>query len=141
MASKFPLFYPLEFSGFIYSQFGLAIFVRFPECISVRKTAKTSRFGHRRKKTAERPLWDLSAFCRLDKLILYLMVSNSKAPVWLLSFPPVMKAKHDGEGAGRQQLLVVVVVQTVSRRQGKSVANLFDNDGHPTNQKVCCIGW
>ena len=65
----------------------------------------------------------------------------SKSPVWLLGLPPVVEAEHDGEGAGGQQLLVVVVVQTVSRRQGKSVANLFDNDGHPTNQKVCCIGW
>ena len=60
-------------------------------------------------------------------------------PVWLLGLPPVMEAKHDGEGAGGQQLLVVVVVQTVSRCQGKSVANLFDSDGHPLNQKLCCI--
>ena len=35
-----------------------------------------------------------------------------------------MKAKHDGEGAGGQHLLVVVVVQAVGRCQGKSVANL-----------------
>ena len=35
-----------------------------------------------------------------------------------------MEAKHDGEGAGGQQLLVVVVIQAVSRCQGKSVANL-----------------
>ena len=39
-----------------------------------------------------------------------------------------MEAKHDGEGAGRQQLLVVVVIvvviQAVSRCQGKSVSNL-----------------
>ena len=39
-----------------------------------------------------------------------------------------MEAKHDGEGAGGQQLLVVVVVvtvviQAVSRCQGKSVSN------------------
>ena len=64
-----------------------------------------------------------------------------KSPVCLLGLPPVVEAKHDGEGAGGQQLLVVVVVQAVSCCQGKSVANLFDNDGHPTNQKVCCIGW
>ena len=63
----------------------------------------------------------------------------SKSPVLLLDLPPVVEAEHDGEGAGGQQLLVVVVVQTVSCCQGKSVANLFDNDGHPTNQKVCCI--
>ena len=38
-----------------------------------------------------------------------------------------MDAKDYREGAGRQQLLVVVVVvQAVGRRQGKSVANLFD---------------
>ena len=65
----------------------------------------------------------------------------SKSPVRLHGLPPVVEAEHDGEGAGGQQLLVVVVVQTVSCCQGKSVANLFDNDGHPTNQKVCCIGW
>ena len=61
-----------------------------------------------------------------------------KSPVCLLGLPPVVEAKHDGEGAGGQQLLVVVVVvQAVSCCQGKSIANLFDNDGHPTtNQKV-----
>ena len=37
-----------------------------------------------------------------------------------------MEAEHDGEGAGGQQLLVVVVVQTVSRCQGKSVPNLSE---------------
>ena len=36
-------------------------------------------------------------------------------PVWLLGIPPVVKAKHNGEGAGRQHLLIVVVVQAVSR--------------------------
>ena len=65
----------------------------------------------------------------------------SKSPVRLHGLPPVVEAEHDGEGAGGQQLLVVVVVQAVSCCQGKSVANLFDNDGQPTNQKVCCIGW
>ena len=64
----------------------------------------------------------------------------SKSPFLLLGFPPVVESEHDGEGAGGQQLLVVVVVQAVSRCQGKSVADLFDNDGHPTtNQKVFCI--
>ena len=53
----------------------------------------------------------------------------SKSPVWLLGLPPVMEAKHDGEGAGRQQLLVVfvvvvIVIQAVSRCQGISVSNL-----------------
>ena len=59
----------------------------------------------------------------------------SQPPVWLLGLPPVVETEHDGEGAGKQQLLVIVVVQAVGRRQGKSVANLFDNDGHPTNNK------
>ena len=63
----------------------------------------------------------------------------SKSPVRLHGLPPVVEAEHDGEGAGGQQLLVVVVEQAVSCCQGKSVANLFDNDGHPTDQKVCCI--
>ena len=71
------------------------------------------------------------------KMSLDLIVS--KSPVGLLGLPPVMEAEHDGEGAGGQQLLVVVVVQTVGCCQGKSVANLFDNDGHPLNQKLCCI--
>ena len=48
-------------------------------------------------------------------------------PVWLLSLAPVVEAKHDGEGAGGQQLLVVVVVQAVSCCQSKSVANLGTN--------------
>ena len=41
-----------------------------------------------------------------------------------LGLPPVIDAKHDGEGGGGQHLLVVVVVQAVGRCQGKSVANL-----------------
>ena len=60
----------------------------------------------------------------------------SKSPVWLPGLPPVMEAEHDGEGAGGQHLLVVVVVQAVGRCQGKSVANLFDCDNHPKNRKV-----
>ena len=64
---------------------------------------------------------------------LFLMLSQP--PVWLLGLPPVVETEHDGEGAGGQQLLVAVVVQAVGCRQGKSVANLFDNDGHPTNNK------
>ena len=64
-------------------------------------------------------------------LICLLVFNNSKLdfmetgpPVWLLGFPPVVKAEHDGEGAGGQHLLVVVVIQAVSRCEGKSVANL-----------------
>ena len=50
-------------------------------------------------------------------------------PLWLLDLPPVVEAKHDGEGAGGQQLLsvlvlLVLVIQAVSCRQCKSVANL-----------------
>ena len=48
----------------------------------------------------------------------------SKSPVWLLGLAPVVEAEQDGEGVGRQQLLVVVVVQAMSSCQGKSVANL-----------------
>ena len=62
------------------------------------------------------------------------LISWSAPPVWLGGLPPVMEAEHDGEGAGRQHLLVVVVVQAVSRCQSKAVANLgeraqnFSND-------------
>ena len=38
-----------------------------------------------------------------------------------------MEAEHDGEGGGGLHLLVVVVVQAVSRCQSKSVPNLFDS--------------
>ena len=51
----------------------------------------------------------------------------SKSPVWLPGLPPVMEAEHDGEGAGGQHLLVVIVVQALGRCQGKSVANLGRN--------------
>ena len=51
----------------------------------------------------------------------------SVSPVGLLGVPPIVKAEHDGEGAGGQHLLVVVVVQAVSRCQGKSVPNLFES--------------
>ena len=37
----------------------------------------------------------------------------TRPPVWLFVLTPVMEAKHNGEGAGRQQLLVVVVVVIV----------------------------
>ena len=39
--------------------------------------------------------------------------SCEQSPIWLLGLPPVMEAKHDGEGAGGQQLFFVVVVQAV----------------------------
>ena len=50
-------------------------------------------------------------------------------PVWLPGLLPVVEAKHDGEGAGGQHLLVVVVlvvivIQAVGRCQGISVSNL-----------------
>ena len=78
----------------------------------------------------------------MQVLIIDLMVKQ--LPVWLLCPPPVVEAKYDGEGAGGQQLpsvlvlLVLHVIEAVSRCQGKSVANLFENGGHPINQKVCC---
>ena len=50
-------------------------------------------------------------------------------PAWLIGFPPVMETEHNGEGAGGQQLLFVIVllvlvIQAVGCRQCKSVANL-----------------
>ena len=63
----------------------------------------------------------------------------SKSPVWLRGLPPFVEAVHDGEGAGGQQLLIVVVVEAVGCRQGKSVANLFDNGGHVTNQYATIV--
>ena len=51
----------------------------------------------------------------------------SKSPVLLPGLTPVVKTKHNGEGAGGQQLLVVVVVQAVGRCQGKSVPNLSES--------------
>ena len=65
-------------------------------------------------------------------------VSVSVTPVWLLGLPPVVETEHDGEGGGGQQLLfgLVLVIQAVSCRQGKSVANLFDNEGQSRNQKL-----
>ena len=36
-----------------------------------------------------------------------------QAPVWLRGLPSVMEAKHDGEGAGGQNLLLVVDVAIV----------------------------
>ena len=64
----------------------------------------------------------------------------SKSPVLLPGLTPVVKTKHNGEGAGGQQLLVVVVVQAVGRCQGKSVANLFDNGGHD-NKSESVLHW
>ena len=66
-----------------------------------------------------------------------------KSPVRLPGLPPVMEAEHDGEGAGGQHLLVVVVVQAVGCCQNKSVPNLSEpansaefgsNNGFETNQ-------
>ena len=63
----------------------------------------------------------------MQVLISNLMVKQP--PVWLLGLPPVVEAQHDGEGAGRQQLLfvlvlLVLVIQAVSCCQCKSVPNL-----------------
>ena len=63
----------------------------------------------------------------MQVLISDLMVKQP--PVWLLGIAPVVEAKHDGEGAGGQQLpfvlvLLVLVIQAVSRGQCKSVPNL-----------------
>ena len=63
----------------------------------------------------------------VDKTEISLALMVSKSPVLLLGLPPVMEAEHDGERAGGQNLLVVVVVQAVSCCQSKSVANLGTN--------------
>ena len=47
----------------------------------------------------------------MQVLISDLMVKQP--PVWLLGIAPVMEAKHDGEGAGGQQLLSVLVLVLV----------------------------
>ena len=62
-------------------------------------------------------------------------------PVWLLGLPPVVEANHDGEGAGGQQLpsvlvLLVLVVQAVSRSQCKSVPNLGKKQTEVGNNQV-----
>ena len=74
----------------------------------------------------------LTLICRLILIDQYKIISRKiLTPAWLIGFLPVMEAKHDGEGAGGQQLLfvlllvlVLVVIQAVGCRQGKSVANL-----------------
>ena len=52
-------------------------------------------------------------------------------PVWPPDIPPIMDSKYDREGAGRQQLLVIlvilvlaIVVETVGCSKCKSAANL-----------------
>ena len=49
--------------------------------------------------------------------------------------PSVMNTKHDGEGAGGQQLLVVLGVQAVGRGQREPVA---DQDGAAGAVEVVC---
>ena len=51
-------------------------------------------------------------------------------------FVLLLYAKHDGELAGRQQLLVVLGVQAVGRRQGKAVP---DQDGAARAVEVVAI--
>ena len=66
----------------------------------------------------------LTLICFLDICWIGLSLSLLATPAWLLGLSPVMKTEHDGEGAGRQQLLIVVTVQAVRCCQSKSVANL-----------------
>ena len=70
------------------------------------------------------------------KMSLDLMVS--KSPVGLLGLPPVVETEHDGEGAGGQQLLVVVVVEAVSCRQSKSISNLRKKNPSSMHLQVSC---
>ena len=71
----------------------------------------------------------LTLICLLEHNIHHFKSSYEQSPIWLLGFPPVVEAEHDGEGAGGQQLpsvlvLLVLVVQAVSRCQSESVSNL-----------------
>ena len=51
------------------------------------------------------------------------LTNSDLPPVWLCGIPSVMNTKHDGEGAGGQQLLVVLGVEAVGRGQRKPVAD------------------
>ena len=69
----------------------------------------------------------LTLICLLVYNSISINVIWALPPFWLLGLPPVVEAKHDGEGAGGQHLLVVVVVQAVGRCQCKSVSNLRES--------------
>ena len=85
----------------------------------------------------------LTLICLLIQIDRYKIISRKiLTPAWLIGFPPVMEAKHDGEGAGGQQLLsvlvlIVLVIQAVSRGQCKSVPNL----GRKQSWKKSKVGW
>ena len=50
---------------------------------------------------------------------------GTRSPVQLLGLPPVMETQHNGERAGRQLFLVLIVKEAVGCRQCKSVSNLW----------------
>ena len=50
--------------------------------------------------------------------------SDTNSPDGLSAVPPVVKAKHDGEGGSGQQDLVVI--ETMSRCHCKSISNLME---------------
>ena len=54
-------------------------------------------------------------------------IMMKQPPAWLSGLPPVVEAEHDGEGAGGQQLIMVIGVKAVGCCQCKSVANLREN--------------
>ena len=56
-------------------------------------------------------------------------------PVWLFALPSVVNTKHDGEGGGGQQLLVVLGVEAVGRGQREPVA---DQHGAAGAVEVVC---
>ena len=71
------------------------------------------------------------------KLLMSKYLTNSDLPpVWLCDLPSIMNAKHDGEGAGGQQLLVVLGVEAVGRGQGEPVA---DQHGAAGAVEVFCL--
>ena len=69
------------------------------------------------------------------------LCSATQPPVWLPGLPPVVEAKHDGEGAGGQYLLLALVVQTVSRCQCKSVSNLSRKKTELGNKQISFMNY
>ena len=56
----------------------------------------------------------LTLICLLIQIDKYqIMLRKILTPASLIGFPPVMEAKHDGEGAGGQQLIFVLVLVLV----------------------------
>ena len=89
----------------------------------------------------DKNLVDPDLFPGIRKTNANLYLGLSEPPDWLLDLglPPVVEAEHDGEGTGRQHLLIDVVVQAVGCCQGKSVANLEGAAVSQVSQTTCCF--